>query len=280
VFQGVSAVLILTLSVLSFVRAGVFARGESLWRDTLAKNPSAWTAHNNLACILAARNEFNEAIEHFEASLKYNPYNASAHCNLGRALMLQKKFALAEEQFQAALKIKFADADIQQTYASALAQRGKIDAAIVHLREAVRLEPTVDLRLQFAGLLHQAGKLPQAIAQYRQVLTQQPDSLEALNNLSWLLATSPDAAVRNGNDAVKFAEKACQLTDRKQARPVGTLAAAYAEAGRFSDAVAAASRAVELANAAGDKRFAAANAQLLELYRSGRAFHEPPRNPR
>lgn len=280
VSQGAATILILACSVLSFHRAGVFARSETLWRETLARNPAAWTAHNNLGCILAARNEFNEAIDHFEASLQYNPYNASAHCNLARSLMLQKKFAAAEQHFQTALKIKFADADIQQAYAAALAQRGKMDAAVLHLREAVRLEPTVDLRLHLAGLLHQIGNSREAIEQYRQVLILQPDSGEALNNLAWLLATSPDAAMRNGTEAVRLAEKASALTGRNQARELGTLAAAYAEAGRFADAIAAASKAAELADAAGDARFATVNRQLRSLYQSGKPFHESPRNPR
>jgi len=110
----------------------------------------------------------------------------------------------------------------------------------------------------------------------------QPDSVEALNNLAWLLATCPDGAVRNGAEAVRCAERASGLPAPKEMCVAGTLAAAYAEAGRFKEAVATAEKAVEAETAAGETRFAALNTQLLTLYRAGRPFHEPPpreRNP-
>jgi hypothetical protein len=107
------------------------------------------------------------------------------------------------------------------------------------------------------------------------VLARQPDSLEALNNLAWILATSPDAAVRNGAEAVPFAEKVCRLTDRKNAVAIGTLAAAYAEAGRFADAVSTATQAATQAEAEGNMPFATMNRQLRALYQSGRPYHEP-----
>jgi tetratricopeptide (TPR) repeat protein len=275
IFHGVAGAMILALSVLTFQRAHVFTDSETLWRDTLAKNSESWTAHNNLGCILADRNELDNAIAQFEASLRYNPANAAAHCNLGRALAFQHKFAAAEEQFQAGMKIKFADAGIQESYAAMLLQQGKAEQAVKHLREAVRVEPTDDLRLRFAGLLHQTGNSRESAEQYRLVLARQPDSLEALNNLAWILATSPDAAVRNGAEAVPFAEKVCRLTDRKNAVAIGTLAAAYAEAGRFADAVSTATQAATQAEAEGNMQFATMNRQLRALYQSGRPYHEP-----
>ncbi len=271
-----AAALALSLSALTWQRARVIASGETLWRDTLAKNPASWTAHNNLGCILAGQNQLDEAMEQFETALKYRPKYAGAHANLGRALSLQGKIGEAESHFQAALKIKYADADIQQGYASVLMERGKKEEAIKHLREAVRLLPETELQLRFASLLYETGNLREAVAVYRRVLIREPDLLEALNNAAWLLATCPDAAVRNGADAVRFAGRACQLTQYKKAGPVGTLAAAYAEDGRFADAVATGEKAVTLAAAAGDTQFAAINQQLLTLYRAGKPFHGAP----
>ena len=82
--------------------------------------------------------------------------------------------------------------------------------------------------------------------------------------------------MRDGAEAVRVAEQGCRLTDYKDAQMVGALGAAYAEAGRFTEAVAAAQKAIELARAGGDAQFAAVNEQLLRLYRTGRAYHEPP----
>ena len=102
-----------------------------------------------------------------------------------------------------------------------------------------------------------------------------PNWTEALNNLAWLLATCSDAAVRNGADAVRFAEQACRLTGYTRAQALGTLAAAYAEAGRFTEAATTAQKASEVARAGGDTRFAAVNERLARLYRAGRPYHEP-----
>ena len=87
-----------------------------------------------------------------------------AHCNLGRAYAMQGDFVRAESHFQAALKIKPADADIQEAYALALLQQGKVEAAIEHLREALRMETGSESRRHLADLLHQTGRHREAIA--------------------------------------------------------------------------------------------------------------------
>jgi spermidine synthase len=94
-----------------------------------------------------------------------------------------------------------------------------------------------------------------------------------------MLATAPDDSLRDRTEAVRLAEQACRLSGFKDARTVGTLAAAYAEAGRFGDAVSTAQKAVDLATASGNVQFAGINGQLLGLYRAGKPYHEPaPRN--
>ena len=273
----VGGVLVLGLCVLTTHRARVFAREETLWTDTLAKNPAAWCAHANLGWILAEQKKYDEAREHLARSLQINPNNAQAHCNLGRLLSLQGKFADAEGHFVSALKLKPNDAEIRKSYASALAEHGRTEEAVNQLREALRLQPDNETRLQLAPLLCETGHFREAIDQYRQVLAVKPDLPEALSNLAWLLATCSDASVRDGKEAVRLAERACHLTDYQQAPMVGVLAAAYAEAGRFTDAVATAQKAIALATAAGDQRFAAMNQQLLKLYRAGRPYHEAAR---
>ena len=268
--------VVIGLAVLAALRAPVFMDEETLWRDTLARNPAAWCAHANLGWILASQQKYDEAREHLVASLAVKPDNAQAHCNLGRVLSLQGEFAEADDQFQAAVGLKPKDAEIRRSYASALAGQGRRDEAAEQLRDLLQLKSDTETRAQLASLLFETGKHREAVAEYRLLLAAKPDQPEALNNLAWLLATSPDAAVRNGAEAVRLAEQGCRLTDYKQAQMLGTLAAAYAEAGRFTEAVTTAQKAIELARAGGDMQFAAANAQLLSLYRAGRPYHEPP----
>jgi Flp pilus assembly protein TadD len=269
-----------TLVFLTWQRAKIFASDEALWQDTVAKNPQAWNAHNNLACNLAERGQIDGAMEHFEISLRLNPQNAEAHRNLGRALALKGRLTEAEPHFRAALKLKPADTETLVTFAGLLAQQGQGDEAIRHFRTALSIKPEVQTRLQLAPLLATTGKTAEAIAEFRQVLAVQTNSFEALNNLAWMLATSPEPAVRNGKEAVLLALQACQLTQQQQPIPFGTLAAAYAETGDFTNAVRAAQTAIDLATATGNTQVAGMNRQLQKLYQSGRAFHTPlPGNP-
>ncbi|PYJ02818.1 MAG: hypothetical protein DME25_15020, partial [Verrucomicrobia bacterium] len=102
-----------------------------------------------------------------------------------------------------------------------------------------------------------------------------PDWPEPLNDLAWLLATHPRPDVRNGAEAIRLAERACELSAYKEARFLGTLDAAYAEAGRISEAITEAEQARKLALAAGNHEIADAAAARLELYRKGQPYRQP-----
>ena len=107
-----------------------------------------------------------------------------------------------------------------------------------------------------------------AISIYRSALRTHPDSPDLLNNLAWLQATCPEATHRDGVDAVKYAERACELTHYGVAPIIGTLAAAYAEAGRFDDAIVTARHACELAAKNGETNLVQRNRALIELYQA------------
>ena len=98
--------------------------------------------------------------------------------------------------------------------------------------------------------------------------------MKTLNNLAWLLATCPDAHLRDGVQAVQYAERACELTHSGVTILVGTLAAAYAEAGRFEEAVATAQKACALASRTGDPELLKRNQELLALYLKHQPYHE------
>jgi Flp pilus assembly protein TadD len=123
-------------------------------------------------------------------------------------------------------------------------------------------------------LLHQ-GKVEQAIANYQAAIKLKPNNVAFLNNLAWLLATCPEARLRDGQEAVELAERACQLTDYKQPSLIGTLAAAYAEAGRFDEAVVMSEKARDLAQALGQRALELRNQELLQLFQAHQAYREP-----
>jgi Flp pilus assembly protein TadD len=118
-----------------------------------------------------------------------------------------------------------------------------------------------------------AGRTREAVLHLNEVLRIKPDSIGIMNNLAWLLATSRETSVRDGARAVSLAEQACQLTHYRQTTLVGTLAAAYAEAGRFDDAISTAQKACALASESGQQELLKRNQELLELYRA----HQPDR---
>lgn len=272
--------LLTVLVVLSRERAKVFSSDEALWRDTVARNPLAWNAHNNLACNLAERGDVKTAIQHFARSLELNPENAQAHRNLANALMLGGQFTEAEPHFLAALKLKPDDTETLAAYARGLVATRQTTRAIAQLRKAVGIKPDARFRLDLAPLLAATGDFGGAAEQLDRVLEDQPNTLEALNNLAWIRATCPEPSIRNGPAAVRLAKEACRVSGGKQPVSFGTLAAAYAEAGDFTNAVHAAQTAIDLATAAGNQAFANQNKQLLQRYESGRPFHMPQPNQR
>jgi len=157
----------------------------------------------------------------------------------------------------------------------ALVAEGKFQDGLDKLYEAARLQPKYALAQgKLGAAMSRQGKTTEAIAYYRRALELNPDLPEALNNLAWILAANNDAALRNGPEAVQLAEQACRVTHYEIPLMIGTLADAYAEAGRFKEAAETAEKARQLALSAGETKVAAKNEELLLLYRDGRAYHE------
>ena len=282
-FPGVAASLILVLTLLTHQRAEAYSTPEKLFRDTLAKNPQAWAAHNDLGAALAAQTNYAAAEAEFKASLQANPdNNPDALANLAQIAAIEGKLAASESGFRAALKLKPFDAPTHRNFAMTLAQEGKPREAVAEFKAAVSLRPDPQTRLDLAGLYFQTGDPAAAADQFRQILRVKPDCVEALNNLAFFLATASDAKLRDGAEAVRLAERALVLPPVNGMCVRGTLAAAYAEAGRFPDAAATAEKAIREETAAGDSRSADLNRQLLVYYRAGQAWHgtsvRPARN--
>jgi tetratricopeptide (TPR) repeat protein len=226
---------------------------------------------------MALHNEgkLDEAADYYARLIKMNPNLFSPHRLLGNVLVTQGKPEEAIQQYRMAAKIRPEDADTHALIGLLLLDRNQVGEAEKELLRATQIQPTNAAANYQLALVCQGRKEAQkAIEYYHKALEAQPDLTEALNNLAWLRAANHDPALRNGTEAVTLAERACKLSDYKAAVFVGTLGAAYAEAGRFAEAVTAAEKARDLALAAGQKQIAAKNTELLELYRAGHAYHE------
>ena len=370
--------LLLALGFLTWQQSNIYANKETLWQDTLAKNPASWMAHHNLGLGLFEKGQIDEAISHYRESIRLNPDHAEAHNNLGTALftkgqidegisqlqeairlkpdyvdahynlgsiVLYKKGQIDEAiiqfqevirlkpddaearnnlgtarykkgqideaiiQFQDALRLKPDYANARNNLRNALGRKGQIDEAIIQFQEAIRLKPglvqshdSLGLALARQGRLHEAidqfrealeldpnlanvhsdlgslllqkGRVNEALTHYEAALELQPGNAYFLNNLAWVLATCPNTEVRNGARAVELAQKAERLSGGNSSAIVGTLAAAYAEVGRFGEAVRTAERALDLATAQTNTAQADMLRANIALFRAGSPFHE------
>ena len=118
------------------------------------------------------------------------------------------------------------------------------------------------------------GRAAEGLAQWRQVLKEEPDNPQVLNDAAWLLATWPDASIRNGKEAVKLGAHAVQITSAKESSILGTLAAAYAETGDFDKAIEAEKLATDLAKQQGKTEIAAALQGRMVLFQAHKPIRE------
>ena len=168
------------------------------------------------------------------------------------------------------------DSSLRYTLGLALARKGDFRRTN-QFAYALLLGPDrVEAHLDFGRVLLRLGDAPNGLRHLQEAVRLAPDSPLALNELAWLMATYPDATVRNGPEAVRLAEHACAMTGRRNPELLDTLAAAYAEAGRFPEAVNAAQEAISLARTAGDEAAVHQAENLLGFFQSGHPFRENP----
>jgi Flp pilus assembly protein TadD len=275
VLGGFFTVILVALIFCARTQTSYWRNSESLWTHTLACTSDNFIAHNNLGTALPQKERVDEAIAQYQKALQINPDSAEAHNNLGSALLQKGSVDEALAHCQRALQIKPDSAEVHNNLGNALLQKGRVDEAIAQYQQALQIKPdNAKAHNNLDNALLQKGRVDEAIAHYQKALQIKPDSPDVLNNLAWLLATCPDTHIRDGVQAVKYAGRACELTHYGVTPLVGTLAAAYAEAGRFDDAIAAAQKACALATAAGEQDWLEKNQKLLALYRAHQPYHE------
>ena len=209
-------------------------------------------------------------------ALAVTSHNPPMELVLGSALIEQGKIEEAGQHFAEVLKLLPNSVPALADLALAYYAQGRLEEAVDKCREALVVEPDEPkVYYELACLLAKQGKWSEAAAEYQALLQINPNHLFALNNLAWLRVTASDARLRDGPEAVRLAEKACQLSNYQATFYMGTLAAAYAEAGRFDVAVKTAQKAVALASAGKQPALIQKNRELLALYEQQKAYHEP-----
>jgi tetratricopeptide (TPR) repeat protein len=180
----------------------------------------------------------DDAIKHYSAALESDPGLAEAHNNLGVLLLGRSNTTEGIRELREALHLKPGDIETQYNLALALNQGQQWSEAAKLVGKVLEKRGNdANAHYQLAVALTHLQRTREAMSHFASALLIQPDFPDALNGLSWILATSPDQNFRNGTEAVRMAERACLLTGPKDAQKLKTLAAAYAEVGRFSEAI-------------------------------------------
>jgi tetratricopeptide (TPR) repeat protein len=207
----------------------------------------------------------------FQQAIKLDPDYAEAYANLGRLLQQQGRLPEATAHFFSAMDIQQDNPQAHFELAGVLLQRQMYDLAIKHCQKALELDPQLlDAHLSLAKAQAAQGKYAAAVAQLEKAVAVESNNLRPVNDLAWLLATCPQDDVRNGARAVQLAERACNVTKHTNPVLLSTLAAAYAEVGRFPEAVDTARKAIGLV-VPEDKLLAQGLRQQLQLYQAGKS---------
>ncbi len=243
------------------------------YEKALGINPDYADAHGNLGSVFAKQGQIEKAVSNLEKALQINPDLAEAHNNLGSLFGRLGQFDKAIPHFEKALEIKPDYAEAQYNLGMALEGIGKLDAALEHYGKAIADSRRVArIHDKMGSILIRLGQSGKALPHFEESLRINPNSAEVQNDLAWILATCPDVTLRDGKRAVELARSADRLSGGNHAPILNTLAAAYAEARQYPEAVATARRALTLVPEQGV--LAEGLRMRIRLYEMGLPYHE------
>ncbi len=237
-----TAIVVGLLSWGASVQASYWRDSETLFTHALAVTSNNDVAENNLGIVFLQKGNLDEAISLLQAAVDLRPENSPAHENLAKAFL----------------------------------QKGQVTDALVHYRRLLELQPdNIEVHNIVGTVLIQQGQAREAVEEWQKVLAIQPDNGNAMSNLAWVFATSPDDSLRDGAKAVQLAEQAMRISGGRIPIIFRTLAAAYAENGRFSEAIQTAQRGIELANSRGNSGLATELQSNIVLYQERQPLRDP-----
>jgi tetratricopeptide (TPR) repeat protein len=293
------AAVLIIFGVLAWRQTHIYKDLETLWQDTLKKNPDSLLAEVNMGVLLQQRGDtegalkrfyraleilpndeeayydigniyksqgkLDEAVDCYRKALEILPEFIAARNNLANTLKMQGKIDEAVEQYKKILRLNSRDVQARYNLANTYLSQGRFDEAIACYKQAIELAPQFTAaRINLAIALESSGRVDEAITEYRRVLDLDPDALVVLNSLAELIIRNPHA---DANEAVGYAEHAAELTNYSNPFILNLLVRSYSAAGEEEKAEATARKALDLAIADGNKELEAAVRRWLELHK-------------
>jgi tetratricopeptide (TPR) repeat protein len=183
--SGLCAGLLLFLGTASWERTWVYQSQETLWTDTLAKNPTCWVGQYNLGSILLQKGQVDKALGHFQNAVEINRNYLEAHSNLGLALLQKGQMDEAVAHFKKASEIAPNSLSTRYNLGVALFRNGELDEAVAQYRKALEINPnSLETHYNLGLILFKKRQLDEAIAQFLEVLRLKPDFSPAQDYLA------------------------------------------------------------------------------------------------
>ncbi|HEY3856632.1 MAG TPA: tetratricopeptide repeat protein [Verrucomicrobiae bacterium] len=266
-------------------------RNEGKLLSRIADPNSNFAGHASYASFLAGAKQFSEAEAECEKAITIMPNYPVLQAEMGDILLSEGKYDAAIQRFQTVQKMEPRMVNIHLPWGRALLAQKKIEPAMAEFQTVIKAEPKNFEAYNYLGQAFASmGRTGTAIEEYQRSLTMQPNQPDLLNNLAWIYATDPHPEFRNGTNAVRLAQAAFAMTRNTQPIFLGTMAAGYAEAGHFDDAVMGAQKAHDMAVADADvaekagrtavahnlQALADREIKLMQLYKSHKPFRDQP----
>lgn len=251
------------------------AESKVFYEQILAIEPANVAASLGLANVAIEQGDRATVEQIYKQLSRQPPADAELRMMLGDLAAACGDLAAAREHYMTVLPANVDRGEVWFKIGRLEYAEGALPAARAAFQESMRLgKNDTDVHRYLAMVFEGLDQHATAAEHYRVILAVDPNDPMALNNLAWILATSRDAALRDGPQAVRLAEQLRQR-DESQAQPLDTLAAAYAEAGRFEEAAQTARQAIAKAEAAGDRSLAEEARARLRIYEQGQPYRQP-----
>jgi Tfp pilus assembly protein PilF len=270
-----SAAILIFLMTCSWFQVGYWRNGIELYTHATEITHNNAIAYCGLGRAFDRYGKYNEAIIYYMKALQINPNYAEPHYELGVTLEAQGHSKEALKNYQEALRIKPDDAKVHNNIGVILSKKGNLIDAVHHYQIAIKISPTYAIAYYNLGILTaKQGRVREAIPYYQKALQFNFNMTQALYQLSWIFATSEDEKYRNGEEALKLAERLCKVTQYRQPLSLDALAAAYAETKKFDMAILTAQKGFELAEQQVAQELALGLKNRLELYKKGQPYRQ------